>query len=101
MALGDIERLHYYPRQYLGSADMEDQQAYLRDMRRRHNVAPHTWGIVVGLELEQRPRLGSPDEVDVYVKPGLAIDGFGREIVVLATYQLNTVDFAAFGTKGS
>lgn len=99
MALGDIERLHYYPRQYLGSADMEDQQAYLRDMRRRHNVAPHTWGIVVGLELEQRPRLGSPDEVDVYVKPGLAIDGFGREIVVLAPYQLNTVDFAVFGTK--
>ena len=95
----DIQRLHYTPRQFLGSADMADEQTYLRDMRRRHNLGPHTWGIVVGLELEERPRLGSPDEVDVYVKPGLAIDGFGREIVVAAPYKLDTAEFAAFGSK--
>src|SRR5438874_2180980 len=54
MANDVIERLRYYEHQYLGALDFEDEQGYHRDMRRRHNIGLHAWGIVVGLELEER-----------------------------------------------
>src|SRR3954464_1177126 len=96
MATSEILRLHYYERQYLGAADLEDQQAYLRDMRRRHNLAHHVWGIVTGLDLVEVPVAGDPTAVDVYIQPGMAIDGFGREIVVMAPARLDPALFASF-----
>jgi hypothetical protein len=99
VALADIERLRYYPLQYLGAADFDDEQSYLREMRRRHNVGQHAWGIVVGMDLVQQLQAGSTDQMDVYVLPGLAVDGFGREIVILEPYLLNPVDFAAFAAN--
>lgn len=96
MATTDIERLTYYQRQYLGAEDFATQQAYHRDMRRRHNVGHHTWGIVTGLRLREKPREGDPDGVDVYIEPGVAIDGFGREIIVMQPAKLDAVDFDAF-----
>src|SRR5512147_2795647 len=96
MASTEIERLHYYQRQYLGALDFEAQQAYHRDMRRRHNVGQHTWGIVVGLELAQVPNFKPDNEVDVYVQPGMAVDGFGREIFVLQPYKLDPLLFQDF-----
>jgi hypothetical protein len=100
MATDTIKRLHYYQRQYLGVEDLQAQQAYHRDMRRRHNLGHHTWGIVVGLELVEQPKEGVDAGVDVYVCPGMAIDGFGQEIVVLQPYQLDPVRFEAFTTSG-
>lgn len=96
MATDTILRLHYYERQYLGAVDLEDQQSYLRDMRRRHNVGHHTWGIVTGLDLVEQPVPGDPTAVNVYIQPGMAIDGFGREIIVMAPVLLDPVLFAAF-----
>jgi hypothetical protein len=96
MATDEILRLHYYERQYLGAADLEDQQTYLRDMRRRHNVGHHTWGIVTGLDLVEVPVPGDPTAVSVFVQPGMAIDGFGREIIVMAPLQLDPALFASF-----
>ncbi|MEA2236354.1 MAG: hypothetical protein QOC81_1078 [Thermoanaerobaculia bacterium] len=86
-----IERLNYYQLQFLGAEDFKAEQIYHRDMRRRHNLGPHTWGIVEGLELVEQPR--GDGGIDVYVQPGLAIDGFGREIVVGAQYKLDASDF--------
>ncbi|HEX6160237.1 MAG TPA: hypothetical protein VF111_08740, partial [Thermoanaerobaculia bacterium] len=62
-------------------------------MRRRHNLAHHTWGIVTGLVLEEEENGGN---WDVYLTPGLAIDGFGREIVVGARQKLDGADLRFF-----
>jgi hypothetical protein len=101
MATDQILRLHYFERQYLGAADLEDQQTYLRDMRRRHNVGHHTWGIVTGLELVEQPVAGDPSAVNIFIQPGMAIDGFGREIIVMAPVQLDSSLFQSFGTSGA
>ena len=93
-----IERLNYFQRQFLGAEDFKDQQIYHRDMRRRHNLGHHTWGIVVGLELVEKPKEGGGEGVDVYLQPGLAIDGYGREIVVLHPYPLDKVLFDPFAS---
>jgi hypothetical protein len=100
MATDEILRLHYYERQYLGAADLEDQQTYLRDMRRRHNLGHHTWGIVTGLDLVFTPVPGDPTAVNYFVQPGMAIDGFGREIIVMAPVQLDPALFASFNNLG-
>src|SRR5438552_18068138 len=96
MATDEILRLHYYERQYLGAADLEDQQAYLRDMRRRHNIGHHTWGIVAGLLLVEEPVAGDPTAVDLFIQPGMAVEGFGCEIIVMATDKLDTVLYVVF-----
>lgn len=87
----EIERLNYYQLQFLGADDFKAEQLYHRDMRRRHNLGPHTWGIVTGLELEEVLR--EDGAYDVYIQPGYAIDGFGREIIVLSQYKLTADDF--------
>src|SRR5580692_59734 len=95
----DIERLNYYEGEFLGAIDFQDEQEYHRDMRRRHNIGQHTWGIVTGLELAQAPNGnmdGANTEVDVYLQPGMAVDGFGREIVALSQMQLTASMFQAF-----
>src|SRR5918998_4607443 len=99
MATEEIERLNYYQGQYLGAEDFKAEQAYHRDMRRRHNLAHHTWGIATGLELVQRETEGG-EGVDVYVKPGMATDGYGREILVSEPHKLSAADFAGFDTSG-
>ncbi|HKS72694.1 MAG TPA: hypothetical protein VJQ82_05815, partial [Terriglobales bacterium] len=98
MGTTDIERLHYYQLQYLGATDFDAEQNYHRDMLRRHNLGQHTWGIVTGLELVQTLNGGPNNAVDVYVNPGMAVDGFGREIFVLQPYQLDVSLFQDFGT---
>src|SRR5579859_1673647 len=99
----DIERLNYYEGEFLGAADFQAEQEYHRDMRRRHNIGQHTWGIVSGLDLVQIPNgINVPGanpslpEVDVYIQPGMAIDTFGREIVVLNKVQLTQDLFSPF-----
>jgi hypothetical protein len=96
MATTDIERPNYYEGQYLGAQDLIAAQEYERQQDQRHRLAAHTWGITVGLELEERPQPGSSDAVDVYIKPGYAVDGFGRPVVVLWPYKLPEALFAQF-----
>jgi hypothetical protein len=91
-----IERTNYYQRQFLGAEDFKAQAAYHRFMRHRHNLGHHTFGIVVGLELVERTREGNPNARDVFVQPGMAVDGYGREIIVLQPHKLNPMDFEAF-----
>ena len=71
-----VVRVHYYDKQFLRVQDFADEQAYHVAMRRRHNVANHSWGIVYGLEIALDDG-GSP-----VVHPGLAVDGYGRELVL-------------------
>ncbi len=87
----EIRRLYYYNRQYLGFKDFRDEQQYHIDMRRRHNIAHHTWGIVAGLELERKETFQGSGIYETFVKPGMAVDGFGREIVVFSSVPLDTI----------
>jgi hypothetical protein len=89
MAQDIIERVQYREFQYLGAADFQAEQDYMRDMRRRHNLAHHTYGIVIGLEPVQLPA-----GAGFAISPGMAIDKFGREIVMLSPFQLNASDFS-------
>jgi uncharacterized protein (DUF2345 family) len=100
MTIDQIKRLYYYQRQYLGAKDFETEQVYHRDMRRRHNLAHHTWGIVTGLDLVEVQQEGQATGVDVYVLPGMAVDGYGREIFVLEPYKLDTNPFGSFTDAG-
>lgn len=69
-------RVRFFKGQFLRTNDFVEEQAYHLTMRRRHNIAHHQWGIVAGLEL-------ALDEDGLpYVKPGMAIDGYGRELIL-------------------
>jgi hypothetical protein len=73
------ERPSFFEGQYLGADDLESVVGYLRDHARRHALGGHTWGIAAGLDLiEQSSTAG---EVDVFLLPGYAWDGYGRVIV--------------------
>ena len=96
----DIERLNYYEGEILGATDFQTEQEYLRDMRRRHNIGQHTWGIVTGLDIVQIPNNNNaPDgqpAVDIFIQPGMAVDAYGREIVALSKTQLTQDLFAPY-----
>jgi len=89
MLRDETERPNYREGQYLRAADFVAEQRYHSDLRRRLALGQHTWGIFAGLELEERPLEGSGDRVDVFVAPGLAIDGFGRELIAYAPQKLD------------
>lgn len=94
MADHQVSRVRYYDQQILRRQDFEDEQAYHLAMRRRHNIGSHLWGIVYGLEIE----IGPEPEKELSVQPGLAIDGYGRELI-LAQYQ--PIDSFIFDNEGS
>jgi hypothetical protein len=91
MSNNGIARVHYFERQFLRTQDFADEQVYHLAMRRRHNIAHHTWGIVHGLQVV-------PEEGNLFVQPGLAVDGYGRELILPEKQPLST---AAFAGKGS
>src|SRR4051794_9030788 len=72
-------RARFDDRQFLQAADLRVEQQYHREMRWRHNLGLHSWGVVAGL------RVSVPDangRGQAAVQPGMAIDGYGRELVV-------------------
>lgn len=68
----------YADRQFLQAADLRADQDYHRHMRWRHNLALHSWGVVAGLAVT----LPTDGGDRVRVETGMAIDGFGRELVL-------------------
>src|SRR5713101_5995591 len=86
MANRGIARVRYFDRQFLRVEDFADEQAYHVAMRRRHNIAHHSWGIVSGLTLLAQ-------ENSLYVQPGFAIDGYGREIILSQRQPLPVAEF--------
>lgn len=75
--MADIQRPNYFTSQFLIEEDFNEQQAYHRDMRLRHNRSLHEWGVVEGLEVSKT------GEKQITVSEGMAIDKEGREIVIL------------------
>ena len=86
-----IDRVHFYERQYLRAFDLEAEQLYHIEMRRRLNIALHTWGIVDGLDLRESETVpGLPKEF--YISRGMAIDPYGRELIVPVDRVITTAD---------
>jgi hypothetical protein len=86
-----ITRVHYRERQRLTAADLRFEQEYRLGAGGRHHLAPHHWGVVRGLRLVEL-RTGV-----FKLTPGVAIDGYGREILVPAAIEIEIENFIAEG----
>ena len=79
------ERLHYSTGELLGADDFRDEQTYHRRQLARALLHLHGSGTIAGLVVQHRHKPGTgtkPDEVEIRVKPGLALDHAGRLIEV-------------------
>jgi hypothetical protein len=76
-------RVLFRERHRLSAADLRSEQEYLLGLAGRHYIGPHEWGIVHGLAISVDNYKGI-----VTVAPGLAIDGYGRELALFRPVQL-------------
>src|SRR5580700_9931974 len=81
------ERPNFFEGQYLGADDLQTLLAYLREQSERHQIGPHTWGIVAGIDLVSQT--AADGSTEYFLTPGLAVDGYGRPIAVLASYKID------------
>ena len=86
------ERPRFYEGQYLGADDLEVFLKYAREYDARHLLGAHTWGIVAGIELTSVT--GPAGDVQYLLTPGIAVDGYGRMILVPAPHVLTSDLFA-------
>lgn len=84
-------RVNYFDKQFLRKQEFADEQGYQIALRRRHNISHHSWGIVVGLEV-------AAEEEQLVVRPGLAIDGYGRELFLPARVNIDPDEFTRLGS---
>lgn len=70
-------RNRYFFGRLLTAEDLAQEQEYLATKRRLANRLLHGWGVVAGLDVTVTGRS------TVTVSPGVALDGWGREIVVV------------------
>ncbi|HJS23131.1 MAG TPA: hypothetical protein VJ751_02090 [Pyrinomonadaceae bacterium] len=85
-------RVNYFDRQFLRRNEFADEQSYQIDLRRRHNISHHGWGIVTGLEIVL-------EEEKLVVRPGLAVDGYGRELFLPAKRLISVNEFIHLGSN--
>jgi len=93
-----IVRPVFFEGQILGAIDLQDTVEYSRGQEARHERYLHTWGIASGLELSAKPKQievnnNTIDYQEIWLSPGLAIDGRGREILVPEAHRLSENDF--------
>jgi len=93
--MADVEqRPRFYEGQYLEAGDLTAAVDYSRSQLARTQLAGHTWGIALGLDLREVP--GPNSTMDVFVQPGYAWDGFGRAIIVAQPAKIAGSLFSAF-----
>jgi hypothetical protein len=93
MAVDPPTRVNYFDRQFIRLAELRDEQAYHIEMRRRHNLSHHSWGIVLGLQILPQ------DDGRPAVRPGMAVDGYGRELLLKDSRAISRSDFDRYGTS--
>ena len=76
-------RPNYVTGVLLSADDLDEEQRYHREMHRLHGRSLHGEGTVWGLEVR-----GSEESSEIVIEPGLAIDAFGREIIVPRSHEL-------------
>ena len=82
-----VTRVDYRERQRLTTPDLRAEQDYRLAAAARHHLGPHDWGVVRGLHVT------GTTPADLMLWPGIAIDGYGREILVLDRVPLAVDDF--------
>src|SRR5947208_2105989 len=85
-------RVNYFDRQFLRLAEFSDEQAYHIALRRRHNLSHHSWGIVTGLAIVKEGAV-------LVVQPGLAVDGYGRELMLADRITIERAVFDRYGAN--
>jgi hypothetical protein len=88
MPVDQDQRPSFFQGQYLGPEDLTAIVEYGRIQHARELLGGHTWGIAIGLQLVEKPSAAGNNQVDVFLTPGYAWDGFGRAIVVLSPYKV-------------
>jgi hypothetical protein len=81
-----ITRTAYRERQRLTADDLRTEQEYRLGLAGRHHLTHHDWGVVRGLRLLTNVHGGFT------LTPGVAIDGYGREILVPEAFDLEGGD---------
>src|SRR5262245_2391557 len=79
------DRLHYATGELLGADDFQAEQTYHRRQLARALLHLHGSGVIAGLQVVNHHRPGAsgvPDEVEIEVSPGLALDHAGRLVEV-------------------
>ena len=91
-----MERVNYFEGQLLTQSDFTDEQEYHLGKHRRHNLFLHGWGVVCGLLVVPHP----DKPTSVMVEPGLALDPWGREIVVTEPQEGEVGERGCFNAIG-
>ena len=76
----DLERRTFFAGERLTDVDLNDQEAFHRELRWLHNRSLHQPGIGNGYAVA-----GAKGDRAVTIGPGYALDAYGREIVLLQT----------------
>jgi hypothetical protein len=74
------KRNNYFFGRLLTAEDFQAEQQYFREKHRLHNRLLHGFGVVTGLEVSIDKR--SKSKGVIRVRPGMAIDCVGREIIL-------------------
>jgi hypothetical protein len=77
--LTPARRNNYFTGKLMTEKDFQDEQSYFRGKGKQHNRYLHGYGVVCGLRVVP---VEPPQPGRVVVEPGLALDPWGREIVV-------------------
>ena len=95
--LTPLRRNRYFAGRLLTETDLADEQSYHQGKAKRHNRYLHDYGVVCGLRVV--PARGR-DDLAVVVEPGLAVDAWGREIVVPEPAELDLGGWTAQEQRG-
>jgi hypothetical protein len=89
--LTSTRRVNYYTGMLLSEADLRQEQSYQREKSRQHLRYLHGYGTVCGLQVVP---YGSEKPAFIKVEPGLALDRWGREIIVPQAAELDLEAYA-------
>lgn len=90
--LGPFSRNNYFTGKLLLERDFIDEQHYFVDKNRLHNSRLHGSGVVCGLQVVQHSNPDCQSRLFL-LKPGLALDCCGNEILVRQEEQFELSDF--------
>jgi len=77
IATSGTVRPNFFPGRVLTADDLREEQEYHREKHRRHLQMLHGFGVVDGLDVDV-----AADGETISIEPGVAIDEYGREIVL-------------------
>src|SRR5438067_6958100 len=86
----NLERRNFFNYERLFAADLNDQEAFHREMRWLHNRSLHQPGVGNGYAIT-----GAKDDREVVVGPGYALDAYGHEIVLVRTITVSVPPVAS------